>query len=989
MPVRDRDVEVRLLGPLQVWINGDDRAPAGRIRRAIIGLLALEAGRSLDPGTLIDRVWNGSPPPTAKASLQMHLSHLRKTAGLDDVLLTVPGGYRLEIDEESVDGLRFKAAVREGRDHLAARRFSRSVAVLSAALKEWSDPPMPDLAHLEATQAHVTELTILHQEAEIDLATARLEVDGRAPDLAEFERLVELYPLDERAWRLLMVAHYRSGRQADALDAFRRAAEVLGAELGIEPGQELRETEGLILERDPSLEPRKSQEIAIPAFTTPFLGRDESVRRLSKAILEQRLITLVGIGGVGKTRLAVETARRSAGGFTDGTFVVRLESIDDDDLVPGMIVDAISQEGGTQVASLREMIGDRDVLVVLDNCEHLIGSVAAEVTALLRSCPGLTILATSRTPLGVRGETTWPVTPLDLPREEDTISDLQQNESARFFTEAARRVNRDFTLTTENASSVAHLCRDLAGIPLALELAASSCDVLTPGDVHERLTGTSELSERAEHGRPTRHHSLDDMVAWSLELLGPSDQRLFERMAVFAGPVDRAALVAVCAEEESIIEAAVRRLVHSSLLTVDLSGAKAAYGQLPPLRQAAARRIRAEDWQGLERAHARYFFDLADSGGDAGSAAERAWFEDVEAAIAEIRAALDFARDHDPIEGLRAATRLSPYWHSRNKVVEGRHHISALRARATGADLSDVAAALKTEGTLAFAMSDLLEADRLLSDALDTYSRLDEPAQMAATLNNLGVVAVDSGDLGKALDRYTGARTIFEDLHDPNGLAATSLNLGVVELQRGNSESARDWFQRALDEFRRIDNRSEEAHAMARLAHVAHFEGDVETARTWIHAARRLYAGLGMTDAVARADWLLADVAQHAGEMDTASALAAESAASAAALDHHSWWMPGLLETSAQIAAARGDPTLAARLVGAAASFRRMTGTSKPAMAVAHYEAFVDGLREEMGADYPRDLAAGDSLSLEQALSLVVHELGSPQPTPEPPEVRR
>lgn len=965
-----------------MWVDGEDRAPAGRIRRAIFGLLALDVGRSLDPGTLIDRVWNGSPPPTAKASLQMHLSHIRKTLGLDEVLVTVPGGYRLEIDEESVDVLRFTAGVREGRDHLAASRFARAVAVLTGALREWSEPPMPDLAHLEAAHPHVTELTTLRQEAEIDLATARLEIAGRTPDVAELERLVELYPLDERAWRLLMVGHYRTGRQADALTAYRRASEVLAAELGIEPGPELRQTEGLILENHPSLEPRIRQVIALPGFTTPFLGRDESVRLLSKAILEQRLITLVGMGGVGKTRLAVETAGRSAGGFADGTFFAGLESIDDPDLVPGLIVDAISQEGGTQIASLSEMIGDRNVLVVLDNCEHLISSVAAEVTGLLRSCPGLTILATSRTPLGVRGETTWPVTPLDLPREEDTISDLQQNESARFFTEAARRVSRDFTLTTENASSVAHLCRDLAGIPLALELAAASCDVLTPGDVHERLLERNGLPERAEHGRPTRHHSLDDMVAWSLELLGPSDQRLFERMAVFAGPVDRAALVGVCAEEEGIVEAAVRRLVHSSLITVDLDGVKAVYGQLPPLKQAAARRVEAEERQRLERDHARHFLDLASSGSkDAGSDAERAWFDDVEGAIHEIRAALDFARDHDPLAGLRAAVNLAPFWHSKNRIVEGRHHVSALRARATQAELGDVADALKAEGTLAFAMSDLADADRLLFDALDTYSRLDDRAQMAATLNNLGVVAVDTGDLGSALARYTRARTIFEDVGDRNGLAATSLNLGVVELQRGNSEPARAWFQRALDEFRRVGNRSEEAHAMARLAHVAHFEGDVDTARTWIHAARRLYAGMGMTDAVARADWLLADVAQHAGEMDTASALAAQAATAAVALHHHAWWMPGLLETSAQIAAARRDQTLAARLIGAAASFRRRTGTSKPAMAVTHYEAFVHNLRKQMGDGYAPALAAGESLSLEQALSLVDEELGSRKPT--------
>ena len=950
-----------------------DHAPSGRVRRSILGLLALRTGRAIDADTLIDQVWNGSPPSTARASLQMHITQIRRSLTIDGLIVTDRGGYRLNLAETRIDVRRFSSLAREGLDHLREGRFAAASESLVSALELWADPPLRDLAHLEATHSEMTELSALYQEARIGHAEARLGLSGWGPDIGELERLVETFPMDERAWRLLVIGLYRSAGQADALDGVRRASDALAEELGIEPGPRLREVEDQVLTQSLALLPQERPRVDLPGFTTRFVGRVDDVRQLSKAVLEQRLTTLVGAGGVGKTRLAVEVAGQAAPGFRGGVCYVGLEAVEDAALVGTTIANQLSAEGGGMKGSPPEMIiGNRALLLVLDNCEHLVEAVAETSVHLLRACPSLSILATSRAPLGVSGETIWVVQPLTVPILDTTVSSLRENEAVAFFLEAARRVNPAFELTDEKAHSIARICRDLAGIPLAIELAASQCDVLTPQDVHRRLGRSDEPNGVGELGRPRRQSSIDEMVGWSLGLMDEAHRRVFERMAVFSSPVDRETLSVVCdIEDGRRLTEVLQRLAHSSLVTVDLHDETAMFGQLPPIRQAAGRRIPEVEWSTLRKTHAEHYLALVSAAmAMARTADERDWFRRVDAAIEEIRNALEYMRRTDPARGLGTAVELVPYWYARNRITEGRHHIRAGLASSVDVSPRQAAEALKAEGTLAHAMSDMVDASRMLGEAAERYRDLGDAPSLAKTLNNLGVVAVDAGQLEIARERYSQARDVFETLDDRRGLAATALNLGVVALQLGETELARQWYRTALEGFQQIGDRSEEAHAMERLSHVAHFEGDIDQARTWLFPARKMYEELGLVDAVAGADRLLAELALEEGQPEAAAVFLTRSVEVVSDLGHHPTWISGLLEVAARVAAAMGDHSLAVTLVGAASGFRLETQSARPVMWNSNHDLFVDGLRETLGDGYSAVFARGQSLPVTQALDL-------------------
>ncbi len=907
----------------------------------------------------------------------MHITQIRRSLAIDGLITTEEGGYRLDLSGDEIDLRRFSSLAREGLDHLRESRFAAAAATLASALELWSDPPLRDLAHLEATHSDVTELSALYQEARLGCAEAKLELSGWSPDIGELERLVESYPMDERAWRLLVIGLYRSAGQADALDGIRRASEALAAELGIEPGPRLREIEDQVLTQSPALSPPERPRINLPGFTTRFVGRADDVRELSKAVLEQRLTTLVGTGGVGKTRLAVEVAGQAAPGFPGGVAYVGLQAVEHPALLGATIGSRVAADGAASSTSLAQVIGDRALLVVLDNCEHLIAAVAEISARLLRACPALSILATSRAPLGVRGETIRVVQPLILPEADTTMVDLAENEAVAFFVEAARRVHPPFELTAERADSIVKICRDLAGIPLALELAASQCDVLTPDDVYQRLGRPWGLDPMGQRRRPSLHDSIDDMVESSLELLEESHREVFERMAVFSTPVDRQTLSAVCSVGEGQhLTTALQELAHCSLLTVDVSDETAMFGQLPPIRQAAARRVPASEWTTLRDAHADHYLKLvSEAMARARTAEENKWFSQLDSAFEEIRGALKHVQGTDPSRALEAAVGLVPYWHGRNRIVEGRHYIRTGLDAINEPSPRETADALKAEGTLAHAMSDMASADRMLSKAADIYRDLGDLPSLAKTLNNLGVVAVDAGHPESARERYTQARTVFESMGHEPGLAATALNLGVVDLQLEDTGSAREWFQTALDGFRQLEDRSEEAHAMERISHVAHFEGDVDLARTWLFPARRLYEDLGLTDAVAGADRLLAELALEEGKPEAAAVFLSRSVKAVLSLSHYPAWTSGLLEAAARVAAGLGDHRTAATLVGAAEGFRFETRSSRPVMWDASHKAFAAELKGVVGERYPTFLAAGQSLPVERALE-VAHRVG-------------
>ncbi|MGH8893012.1 MAG: BTAD domain-containing putative transcriptional regulator, partial [Actinomycetes bacterium] len=454
-------MEFGILGPLQVLRDGEPLVLGGPRQRAVLARLLLEPGRVVPAGVLIEDVWSGDPPMTASKTLQKYVSQLRRTLGAG-VVRTSGGGYAVDVDSGSIDAARFEQLLGDGK-HEDALALWRGEALAD----------LPDTFFALTERSRLQELRLVAVERRLGYALASGRHDDVVPRLME---LAERYPLRERLCGLLMTALYRSGRQVEALQALRRHRRHLAEDVGLDPADELVALEQAILRHDPSLSPpgpmggtpaRTAGNLRLPASS--FVGRDAERRRIADALHHNRVITLVGPGGVGKTRLATEVAAEVAGRYGGGVWLVDLSVLADPTLIDHHVVGTlgIAEQGGqddesTVIAALEH----RDpLLLVLDSCEHLVDRAAALVDRIVRTCPNVHVLATSRRPLGVDGELVLPTAP------------LPDRDACRLFSDRARLAgaSRDDAVAAE----VAGICRSLDGLPLALELAAARMKALS------------------------------------------------------------------------------------------------------------------------------------------------------------------------------------------------------------------------------------------------------------------------------------------------------------------------------------------------------------------------------------------------------------------------------------------------------------------------------------------------------------------------------
>ncbi|MDQ3147281.1 MAG: winged helix-turn-helix domain-containing protein, partial [Actinomycetota bacterium] len=413
-------MHIGLLGELVVHDDEDhDITIAGAKLRALLAVLALHVGRVVSADHLVEALWGNDPPAAVRNGLQGLASKLRRALGSSDLIVMRGDGYALDVPSEAIDVGRFEQLAAEGRAMVAAGELARAVDLLAEADGLWRGDPLADFSYEDFASAAITRLS----ESRLTLLEERLNLElqlGRHHRAAiQLEELVATHPLREGSRALLMLALYRAGRQADALRIFQEGRQLLGEELGLEPGPELRRLESAILTHDPSLTLQSAPPPAVAAGTgshpripealTPLVGRDEELRELRALFAENRFVTLVGPGGVGKTRLALEVGRSAAEHLRFGGCLVELAPVGDPAGVPAAIASALDLPDPNRLA---EMIGDRDLLLVLDNCEHVITAAAEVAEGLLRRCPGLRLLATSREGLRVGGETIWPVPPL-------------------------------------------------------------------------------------------------------------------------------------------------------------------------------------------------------------------------------------------------------------------------------------------------------------------------------------------------------------------------------------------------------------------------------------------------------------------------------------------------------------------------------------------------------------------------------------------------
>lgn len=557
-------LRVTLLGALEVRRGETVVAVPGARLRALVARLALAGGRPVDTGVLVDALWPQELPADPANALQSLVSRLRKLLGEAGAVTRSEGGYRLGVTEDDVDALRFERLAAYGRDRLRAGDPRAAAGPLSEAAALYGEPSMIAAVALHdepsviaaVAPAVATRLAHTAVEAGADLAEAELAL-GRADNAAtRLAALLAEHPVDERVAALRMDALAAQGRQADALDLYERVREALADRLGADPGAALRERH-LRLLQSPAPAP-ETPASNLPAALTSFVGRDDDLARIDTLLARGRLVTVVGPGGAGKTRLAIEAARRHR--YRDGTWLVDLAAVTEPAKAGAAMLAAIGLRGtalfeasgrmraeGSELDVLADRLNGRESLLVVDNCEHLIDAVAHLIAALLPRCAGLRVLATSREPLAIDGEALVPLGPLALPGPGDGLEDIRSSASVRLLTERAAAVRPGFAVDERTGADVVRLVRGLDGLPLALELAAARLRTLSLAELAAGLSDRFRLLTTGSRAASPRHRTLRAVIAWSWDLLGEHERTVAERISVLPGGVTPESAAALCA----------------------------------------------------------------------------------------------------------------------------------------------------------------------------------------------------------------------------------------------------------------------------------------------------------------------------------------------------------------------------------------------------------------------------------------------------------
>jgi predicted ATPase/DNA-binding SARP family transcriptional activator len=756
----------RILGPLEVEGAG---ALGGPRPRALLLTLLLAPNQSVSRERLIDAVWPEDPPETARHALHVYLSTLRKAIGPDRIL-TEPAGYRIAVTEDELDALQFRHRLRDGD--------------LTRALALWRGP-------IESADPAAAELEALRLKALEDRLDGELQQGRHTEAIPQLERLTREHPHRERPHAQLMLALYRADRQADALAAYQTARRALD-DLGLTPGEELRALELAILHRDPSLQPRRKHRLPAPA--TPLIGRRRQVEEVSELLSgEARLVTLVGPGGTGKTRIALQVASELA--FPDGAVFVDLAPLRDAALVEAQIATAVGEE----LESLR----DRAMLLVLDNFEQ-VDEAAPLVGRLLRDAPGLRCLVTSRSRLRIYGEHGYEVGPLEL-----------WDEAVPLFIARARAAGSRL----EAGEDVAQLCEALDRLPLALELVAARAD-----------DRRGLLAIEGPRDLPARQQTLQAAIAWSVDLLDGKLRERFHALAAFAGGWDEQAAAAVAGATSADLAA----LIARSLVRRD----RERYAMLETIREYAAGRL---DDSTRER-HADHYRALAERADEALRAGgdQALWLGRLDREHGNLRAALD----HRPGD-VRLAGALAAFWNVRGHAAEGLDRLR--RALAHEAPLAPRAKALAGASGLAWARGDHERSQELAEAALDLYRTMGDAAGMVKALANLGYAASATGALDAARAHYEEALAVAEQPRDK----VVALNcLGDLALRTRDLARAQELCERA-----RVESVDEESAAVAvfNLGYAELLDDRRAQAAAHLRAAAREFAALGDEETVALA----------------------------------------------------------------------------------------------------------------------------------------
>jgi predicted ATPase/DNA-binding SARP family transcriptional activator len=811
--------EFGILGPLQARRAGAEVPLGARKQRAVLALLLLEAGRVFPTDRLIEELWQGRPPPSAPVTLRSYVSRLRALLRPDVDVMARAGGYALEAAALHVDARRFERLVREGEDALAHGLTRTAAERLRSGLALWRGRALADVADdglLALESSRLEELRLSAIEGRIE---AELALGLHAELIGELERLVGEHPFRERIWRQLMLALYRCDRQADALAAYARMREVLTTELGLEPSEDLRRLQQAVLGHDVPTVPRAREQHNLPVPLSSFIGRERELEEVEQLLRESRLLTVTGVGGVGKTRLALAAAERAMPRFGRAYFA-DLSGVRDSTVVSRAVADALRIPESPHRHLLEVLIGylrTTEPLLVLDNCEHLREACTDLVEPLLESVPSLHVLATSREALGAAGEVEYALPPLAIPEDDLRTEELGRFPSVQLFLQRASATRTAFDATPDALSAIARICRDLDGLPLAIELAAVRAKSLSPEEIAAHLDQRFDFLKFWRQVAVPRHQTLRATMDWSYDLLSEREQQTLRQLSVFAGGFTLDACAHVCTEgDESQALDLLARLVDRSLVIAEPGEDGSRYRLLETVRQYAAERlVTAGEAESTRHAHAEAFLHLAEEAFSPG--------QDGLSILAReqgnLRAALEWSFSTTAEIGPRLTRALGRFWHARGQLSEARRWLERALALhqqedSLGGELLGLLGAVMQDS------GDLTAAEKVLREALRIADSARDPTLAAALRVPYAEVRLLRGEMGlaDALSDCEDAAATLEAAEEVDRVADALVVMGRLRFWLADRAADQQTLERAAALARESGNRPAELRALEWLA---------------------------------------------------------------------------------------------------------------------------------------------------------------------------
>jgi predicted ATPase/DNA-binding SARP family transcriptional activator len=915
-------VQIGLLGPFEVRADDGVLAdvPGARLRGLLVAL-ALDTGHVVPKATLVDWIWGEHPPSDAANALQRLASRLRKAlpAGLIE---GQPGGYRLTVAPDAVDALRFERLLAQARHTEGPGR----VRLLREALALWRGAALQDVAleDSEAFNAAVTRLEGLRLTAMEDRFEAEVSLGQGVAVIAELTDAVTAHPLRERLVAALMRALVAVGRDSEALIAYERTREALADALGADPSPQLSALHVALLRGELGRR-EENRKTNVRAELTSFVGRDDDVAAVRELITDHRLTTLLGPGGSGKTRLATETARTLIGDLPDGVWLVELAAIGADGDVAQATLAALGLRdallGGAPSADATDgliaAIREREALLILDNCEHVIEAAAKFADRVLGECRRLRILATSREPLGITGEALWQVEPLALPEGDASPAEIASSPAVRLLRDRAGAVRKDLGADERTWPTMARICRALDGVPLAIELAAARLRTMSVDQLASRLDDRFRLLTSGSRTALPRHRTLRAVVDWSWELLSDAERTVLRRLSVFSGGVSLEAAERVCAggavEPDEVLEL-LTSLAEKSLLLAEGGGAPR-YRMLSTIKEYAGQRLAEAGESDLARqAHLGYFTELTETAEPHLRRAEQLdWLAMLEAEHDNIGAAMRGALAAGEAQpAMRLAAAAGWYWWLGGHRAEGLELIIA--ATKTPGQVSDDVRAMVYALVVQFLGSGRGD-EHQVAEWIHQAHRFSQRSQWRNPL--LGLVA----PLERMLEAPDASLSAFEpllDSEDPWVGAVARWQLGKMRIMTGQGgPEAEAYLELALAEFRALGERFGMSLALSELGDFIAMRGEFAAACEYYEQAIAVITEVGAIEDViglrtrqARLYWLHGD-----------------HAASAAAIAEAERWADGVTWPYALVELALARAELA-RWGGDAEEARRQLGVA-------------------------------------------------------------